>query len=155
AFALLTGCDESGSDEDATTTATPTPTTAVDAALTATVATTAAAPNATATPAGTISAGGDPYGYDYDAGGGTATPAAGTAAATSSGGGEQVAAEIVNSTLPDLTVSVGDTVSWTNRDAIPHTATASDGSFDSGTLGATPFTHTFTAAGTFEYVCAI
>jgi plastocyanin len=53
-------------------------------------------------------------------------------------------------------IPVGATVTWTNNGAAPHTATASDGTFDSGQLapGAT-FSHTFTAAGTFPYVCQI
>lgn len=158
ALALLNGCDESGSDEDpagtpASTATDASPPSTSPSAPTATATAVAATASAAATPADTISAGGDPYAYDYPDSG-TATPAAGTAAPTSPGG-KQTAAEIVNSTLPDLVVSVGETVSWANRDAIPHTVTASDGSFDSGTIGATPFTHTFTIAGTFEYACAI
>ena len=53
-----------------------------------------------------------------------------------------------------LTIKVGDTVTWTNADGAPHTASAKDGSFDSGTLlrGAS-FSHTFATAGTFDYVC--
>ena len=31
-------------------------------------------------------------------------------------------------------VSVGDTVRWTNRDLVPHTATSAEGTFDSGDL---------------------
>jgi plastocyanin len=55
-----------------------------------------------------------------------------------------------------LVVSVGATVTWTNTDSVPHTVTADDGSFDSGSLdpGAT-FSHTFDAAGSFDYHCAI
>jgi plastocyanin len=33
-----------------------------------------------------------------------------------------------------LTVQVGDTVTWTNRDIVPHTVTAEDGSWDSGEI---------------------
>ncbi len=53
-------------------------------------------------------------------------------------------------------IPVGATVTWTNTGAAPHTATASDGTFDSGQLapGAT-FSHTFNAAGTFPYICQI
>jgi plastocyanin len=53
-------------------------------------------------------------------------------------------------------IPVGATVTWTNTGAATHTATASDGTFDSGQLapGAT-FSHTFTAAGTFPYICQI
>lgn len=55
----------------------------------------------------------------------------------------------------NLTITVGDTVTWTNADDSPHTATADGGTFDSGTLdsGAT-FSHTFTSVGTFTYVCS-
>jgi plastocyanin len=57
---------------------------------------------------------------------------------------------------PQLDVSAGTTVTWTNLEAVPHTVTAADGGFDSGTLdeGGT-FQHTFAEAGTFDYVCAI
>ena len=55
-----------------------------------------------------------------------------------------------------LTVAVGTTVTWTNRDEEPHTVAASDGSFHSPGMGTgATFTHTFTAAGTFDYVCSI
>ena len=57
-----------------------------------------------------------------------------------------------------VSVSVGDTVTWTNNDAgIPHTVTSDTaGVFDSGTMntGAT-FAKTFTTAGTFTYHCNI
>lgn len=33
-----------------------------------------------------------------------------------------------------LAVAVGDTVTWVNRDIVPHTVTALDGSWDSGNL---------------------
>lgn len=52
-----------------------------------------------------------------------------------------------------LTVTVGDTVTWTNVDDSPHTATAA-GAFDSGNLDAgQSFSYTFSEAGTFSYVC--
>ncbi|MGI8482897.1 MAG: cupredoxin domain-containing protein [Thermomicrobiales bacterium] len=35
---------------------------------------------------------------------------------------------------PELRVAVGTTATWTNRDQIPHTATAADGSFTTGAL---------------------
>ena len=35
----------------------------------------------------------------------------------------------------NVTVAVGDTVTWTNSDQISHTATADGGSFDTGPLG--------------------
>ena len=38
--------------------------------------------------------------------------------------------------VPDtLSAGVGDTVTWINRDIAPHTATAEDQSWDTGTIG--------------------
>jgi plastocyanin len=58
-------------------------------------------------------------------------------------------------TPPELSVAVGTTVTWTNEDWAPHTATAEDGSFDSDRLdqGAS-FEHTFDEPGTFGYFCS-
>lgn len=53
-----------------------------------------------------------------------------------------------------ITVDVGDTVSWSNRDGVQHSATADDGSFDTGLLRrGQSDSHTFTEAGTFAYHC--
>ncbi len=55
-----------------------------------------------------------------------------------------------------LTVRAGSTVTWTNHDEEPHTVAATDGSFHSPGMGTgATFTHTFAAAGTFDYVCSI
>lgn len=56
-----------------------------------------------------------------------------------------------------VTVKVGTTVTWSNRDEEPHTVTAEDGSFKSGTLAgnSNTFSHTFSAPGTFTYHCSI
>ena len=55
-----------------------------------------------------------------------------------------------------VTVDVGDTVTWANADAQGHTATADDGSFDTGTIaGNTSKSVTFATAGTFAYHCKI
>lgn len=55
-----------------------------------------------------------------------------------------------------LTVRAGSTVTWINRDEEPHTVVASDGSFHSPGMGTgASFTHTFSTAGTFDYVCSI
>ena len=58
---------------------------------------------------------------------------------------------------PHIEVAVGDTVTWTEgADPDPHTATADDGTFDSGVLeeGDT-FDFTFEEAGEFSYFCEI
>jgi plastocyanin len=53
-------------------------------------------------------------------------------------------------------VPVGGTVTWTNQDSAPHTATADDGSFDTGQLGqGASGSATFNTAGTFAYGCTI
>ena len=55
-----------------------------------------------------------------------------------------------------LTVPVGSTVTWTNRDEEPHTVVANDGSFHSpGMDSQVTFSHTFAKAGMFDYVCSI
>ncbi len=55
-----------------------------------------------------------------------------------------------------ITVTAGRSVTWTNNDSAPHTVTADDGSFTSGTIasGGT-FTHTFATMGTVAYHCTI
>lgn len=55
-----------------------------------------------------------------------------------------------------ITVRVGDSVTWRNEDSAPHTATADDGSFDTGNLGdGASASVTFQQAGTFGYLCTI
>lgn len=56
-----------------------------------------------------------------------------------------------------VTVHVGDSVTWTNSDARSHTATADDGSFNTGTIhnGETSAAVTFNTAGTVTYHCSI
>ncbi|CAN5639159.1 hypothetical protein BH09ACT7_BH09ACT7_25090 [soil metagenome] len=55
-----------------------------------------------------------------------------------------------------LTIPVGATVIWTNRDEEPHTVVAGDGSFHSPGLGTGgTYSFTFTTAGSFDYVCSI
>ena len=54
------------------------------------------------------------------------------------------------------TVKVGTKVTWTNLDAAPHTATADDRSFDSGTLQkGQSFSFTFAQPGEIKYYCAL
>ncbi|CAN5549075.1 hypothetical protein BH23CHL10_BH23CHL10_00970 [soil metagenome] len=53
-----------------------------------------------------------------------------------------------------LTITVGDTVTWTNQDAVAHTATSTTGVFDSGDLEqGESYAVTFTAPGTYDYLC--
>ena len=55
-----------------------------------------------------------------------------------------------------VTVAVGTTVVWTNRDDIPHTVVSTDGVFKSKVLDTDEkFSYTFTKAGAFPYFCSI
>lgn len=78
---------------------------------------------------------------------GLGTPAAGAAASA--------AVEIKNFAFPPtLRVAAGMTVTWTNRDAVPHTVTAHDGEFDSGQLVAgQSYSYRFDRPGTYAYHC--
>jgi plastocyanin len=98
-------------------------------------------------------AGGEEAAADTEA---APTEAAPTEEAAAAPAGAQIAVSIANFAYDPtpVNVAVGDTVTWTNNDTVPHTVTANDGSFQSGTMqpGAT-FSFTFTGAGTFDYHC--
>ena len=53
-----------------------------------------------------------------------------------------------------ISVGVGASVTWTNSDGVPHTATARDQTFTTGLIqpGGSA-TVTFSAVGTFQYYC--
>jgi len=54
----------------------------------------------------------------------------------------------------NLTIAVGDTVRWFNDDALPHTVSATDGSWDSGNLApGQAFERRFDTAGSYPYLC--
>ena len=55
-----------------------------------------------------------------------------------------------------LTIPVGTTVTWTNRDDIPHTIVSTDGVFKSKVRDTDEsFSYTFTKPGTYTYFCSI
>ncbi|HEY1992207.1 MAG TPA: cupredoxin family copper-binding protein [Gammaproteobacteria bacterium] len=56
-----------------------------------------------------------------------------------------------------LTVPAGATVTWTNKDEIPHTVMSSDKSFQgSGGLDTgDSYSYTFTQPGTYNYYCTL
>ena len=98
-------------------------------------------------------------------GAGNATNATGTGAA---GGPTSVSIVPGSSSLTTdayqpnpVQVTTGATVTWTNDDAQPHTATSGenatpDGTFDSGIMApAATFEHTFAAAGEYPYFCIL
>lgn len=56
----------------------------------------------------------------------------------------------------ELKVAVGTTVTWTNRDDIPHTVVSTDGAFKSKVLDTDEkFSFVFSKAGTYPYFCSI
>jgi plastocyanin len=81
---------------------------------------------------------------------------AATSEAPVAGGGDAVTIQNFAFGPASLSVATGTTVTWTNNDTAPHTATADDGSFDSKSIapGAT-FSQAFDTAGTFAYHCSI
>ena len=58
---------------------------------------------------------------------------------------------------PDpVTIQAGGKVTWINRDSAPHTATADDGSFDTGDLEEGKLgSQSFKNPGTYAYFCEI
>jgi plastocyanin len=102
--------------------------------------------------------GGDDSSTESTAGTETTTEAGGSTPAPS---GEAARAEKVKIVefiyQPDpVTVQVGGKVIWQNEDTAPHTATADDGSFDTGTLEQGKLkSETFKEAGTYPYFCEI
>jgi plastocyanin len=55
-----------------------------------------------------------------------------------------------------VTVAAGTTVTWTNRDDIPHTVVSDDKVFKSKVLDTDEkFTYTFNKPGTYPYFCSV
>jgi len=55
-----------------------------------------------------------------------------------------------------ITVPAGTTVTWTNKDDIPHTSVSTEGVFKSKVLDTDEkFSYTFTKPGTYPYYCTI
>jgi amicyanin len=55
-----------------------------------------------------------------------------------------------------ITINVGQTVTWTNKDSTPHTVTSDSGSeLASSSLGTgQKYSHTFDTPGTYNYHCS-
>jgi plastocyanin len=57
---------------------------------------------------------------------------------------------------PNLAIAVGETVQFINLDEEPHTATATDGAFDSKALDTDQtWNYTATKPGTYPYICSV
>jgi plastocyanin len=113
-------------------------------------------------------------GYGYPSGGGPSMGGGGTSGGNSGGGvsigggpamggggnamGGSGDVTIVDFAFQPGSVSVpaGSTVTWRNTGNAPHTVTAFNGAFDSGTLSpGGSFSETFSAPGVFMYHCEI
>lgn len=91
-------------------------------------------------------------GYGLSGDRGAATPVAATSAPA------EATVSILDYSFDAATVEfpVGTTVTWANDGGVIHTTTSTDGLWDSGILSSgETFSHTFTEAGTFTYICAL
>ncbi len=97
----------------------------------------------------------------------TLVVAGGVAIEGCGGGGDPGANEVFMQSIAfspmEITIQAGESVTWTNQDIVPHTATSGNpGDADSGSIfrsallsqGGT-FTHTFNDAGEFVYYCEV
>jgi plastocyanin len=90
-------------------------------------------------------------------GGGASTSGGGGASGQGAGGSVGVKMQNIAFSPTTVTVKVGQKITWTNEDSVPHNVTAKSGaSFASSTFnkGGT-FSFTPTKAGTINYVCTI
>jgi plastocyanin len=56
----------------------------------------------------------------------------------------------------EITVAAGTTITWVNRDDVPHTVVSPDKKFRSKALDTDDqFSFTFTDAGTYSYFCSV
>lgn len=130
AVVLISGCSQPAVQQQGSATPTATP----FETLTPTPASTPM-PTSTATPSTTITTTS------------TATPSATVAVAV---------VQNFEFSPATITISKGQTVTWTNMDSAPHTITSTTGVFDSGTLNqGQTFSYTFNNTGTFEYSCTV
>src|ERR1700723_1555250 len=75
-----------------------------------------------------------------------------------SAGSKEVKVDNFSFSPATLTVAAGTTVTWTNRDDIPHTVVSTDDPkvFKSKVLDTDEkFTFTFSKAGTYPYFCSV
>lgn len=76
------------------------------------------------------------------------------ASSVSSRAGATVTVKDFDFTPASITVNTGDSVTWSNQGPAAHSATADDGSFDTGVYNAgSSRSHTFSAPGTIPYHC--
>jgi plastocyanin len=85
-----------------------------------------------------------------------AAPAGAACAESAAAGSVAVAVKDFAFGPADITAKVGDTITFTNGDSAPHTATLDDGTCTTGTINpGSADGLTFTAAGTYPFHCKI
>ena len=100
-------------------------------------------------------------GGDDDEGGGGAATQKEQPADAGKGGGAQVGMRNIQFEPGDVTVQAGDTVTWTNDEAVAHDVEGSGNGvkFSSGEAGGMnegdTFEFTFDKPGTYDYVCRV
>lgn len=87
----------------------------------------------------------------------TAAPAVETTASVTTTAAKNEISIKGNAFNPDnLSIKVGDTVTWINNDSYAHTVTALKGEFESGNMASgAKFSFTFDKEGTYDYICGI
>ncbi len=76
--------------------------------------------------------------------------------ADSKPGPDMVKIDNFSFTPQTLTVHPGTTVTWVNKDDVPHTVTSTNKKFKSRALDTDErFSFTFSAPGTYEYFCSV
>jgi 3',5'-cyclic-AMP phosphodiesterase len=74
----------------------------------------------------------------------------------SEGAAHQVVVDNFSFAPSTTAVAVGTTITWTNRDDVPHNVISTDKKFASPVLDTDEqFSHTFDLAGTYKYYCSI
>ena len=85
-----------------------------------------------------------------------APPLAAVTAAADAASGPAVTIDNFTFAPQRLTIKAGTTVTWTNRDDIPHTVTAADRAFKSKVLDTDEtYSFTFPTAGEYKYFCSL
>ena len=85
----------------------------------------------------------------------SAAVTSGTTVVIEPGSAVQTATNYYSPSTITVVIGVNNTVTWVNDDNAAHTVTAADGSYNSGNMNpGQSWTHTFTAAGTYEYYCS-
>jgi plastocyanin len=113
---------------------------------------------------GLVACGGDDEDGDGDGGGGGAstTEQPADTGAAEGGGGAEVSMESIQFNPKDVTVSAGETITFTNNEAVPHDVHKTSGpgeDFASGPSGGMQegdtFELTLDQPGDYEYVCDV